>query len=253
MLLEMKSITKTFSGLVANNEIDLTVKKGDIHAIIGPNGAGKTTFFNCITGLSTSDSGEIRFLGEKIENLKPHQVAAKGISRTFQNIRLFSNMTVAENVKVGTHILINYSLFGAVSRNRKAKQEEKNMHDFSIELLSKVGLAGKKDDFARNLSYGEQRRLEIARSLASRPKILLLDEPAAGMNHTETEELVSFIRKIRDEGITILLIEHDMKLVMAISDVISVIDHGVKIAEGSSEKIQSDERVIEAYLGKGRA
>ncbi len=252
MLLEMRDITKTFSGLVANNKICVNVKAGDIHAIIGPNGAGKTTFFNCITGLKPSDSGEIIFDKENITKLQPHQVARKGVARTFQNIRLFTNMSVVENVKVGTHMQIKYSLPGAIIRTRKTKNEEKEMHEFSRRLLEKVGLGSKKDEYARNLSYGEQRRLEIARALASKPRILLLDEPAAGMNHSETEELVAFIRKLRDEGITILLIEHDMKLVMAISDLISVIDHGIKIAEGCASDIQNDIRVIEAYLGKRR-
>ncbi len=252
MILEILKLTKSFGGLRAVNEVDLNVRKGTIHAIIGPNGAGKTTLFNCITALESIDSGKIAFDGENIEDLPTHRISAKGIGRTFQNIRLFPFMTVLENVKVGTHNLTNALLWSVLTRNKLFKREEKKIDEFAKYLLNKVDLYEKKDLFANNLPYGEQRRLEIVRALASKPKLLLLDEPAAGMNIKETNELDKFINQIKEDGLTILLIEHDMKLVMNISDMISVFDHGKKIAEGAADSIQNNEQVIEAYLGKKR-
>jgi branched-chain amino acid transport system ATP-binding protein len=252
MTFEIKKLRKTFGGLIAVNDVDMVVEEATIHAIIGPNGAGKTTLFNGITGVKPADSGQVLFNGEDIRTLPTHVTAKKGISRTFQNIRLFPYMSVLENVKVGTHILKSSLVWGAMVRSKRFKKEESEIESLSLDLLKKVGLLEKKDYYARNLPYGEQRKLEIARALASNPKILLLDEPAAGMNNTETAELDDFIRQLKDEGLTIIIIEHDMKLIMSIADVISVIDHGVKIAEGTSSEIQTNEQVIEAYLGKRR-
>lgn len=248
----MKKVRKSFGGLVAVNDVDLEVKQGTIHAVIGPNGAGKTTLFNCITGLRRADAGQILLEGEDIKDLPTHRIAAKGIGRTFQNIRLFPYLSVLDNVKVGSHLLNETTLWDTALKTRKFQKVEREVEDFCMDLLHQTGLTEKKDQYARNLPYGEQRKLEIARALASKPKLLLLDEPAAGMNPAETAELDDFIRSLKAKGITILLIEHDMKLVMSIADTISVIDYGVKIAEGTASEIQSNERVIEAYLGKRR-
>ena len=252
MFFQMRKVRKSFGGLVAVNDVDLDVQQGTIHAVIGPNGAGKTTLFNCITGLRRADAGQIFLEGEDIKDHPTHRIAAKGIGRTFQNIRLFPYLSVLDNVKVGSHLLNETTLWDTALKTRRFRKVEREMEDFCMDLLRQTGLTEKKDQYARNLPYGEQRKLEIARALASKPKLLLLDEPAAGMNPAETAELDDFIRSLKAKGITILLIEHDMKLVMSIADTISVIDYGVKIAEGTASEIQSNERVIEAYLGKRR-
>lgn len=252
-ILDIQKLKKNFGGLVAVNEVDLSMEEKEIHAIIGPNGAGKTTLFNCITGIYRHDSGDVYYKEENINDDKPHQVAKKGIARTFQTIHLFPHLSVLDNTKVGTHHLFSTFIWEAFTRNKKYKREEEEIEQLSEEMLEKVGLGKKKDYLARNLPYGEQRKLEIARALASKPSILLLDEPVAGMNVAESEELMEFIRTLRkDEGISVLLIEHDMKFVMDIADVITVVDYGKKIAEGGAEDIQNNEKVIEAYLGSGR-
>ncbi len=253
MILEAKAVRRTFGGLVAVNDVDMDVAERSIHAVIGPNGAGKTTFFNTITAVIPAVSGSIRFNGEGIEKLPTHVISRKGIARTFQNIRLFPYMSVLENVKVGTHNLTRSNLADILLRNRKERREEQEIEEHCLAFLEKVGLAAKRDTYARNLPYGEQRKLEIARALASNPKLLLLDEPAAGMNNKETDDLEAFVRGLRAEGFTIVIIEHDMKFIMSIADRISVLDYGVKIAEGTAAEIQNNDAVIEAYLGKRRA
>ena len=250
-LLETKGVTKRFGGLVAVNNMDFILDQGQICSIIGPNGAGKTTFFNALTGIYKPEDGEIYFNGHSLVGKRPDQIASFAISRTFQNIRLFGNMTVIENIMVGMHTNLHQSVFGTLFRTSSFKKEEEQARQRAIELMNFVGLSALGDQLARNLPYGLQRRVEIARSMASNPKLLLLDEPTAGMNPHETDQAITLFRRLRDDlGITILLIEHDMRVVMGISERISVMDYGMKIAEGTPEQIRADPHVIEAYLGR---
>ena len=252
VLLETQLLRKEFGGLVAVDDVDFVVPSGSIVSLIGPNGAGKTTFFNMLTGVYKPTAGLVNFNGEDMTGKPPHAFTQRGIGRTFQNIRLFQNMTALENVLVGMHVRLKGNLFEAIIRTPRIKKEEREARVRARQLLEYSGLRRKDTEYGRNLSYGDQRRLEVARALATRPKLLLLDEPTAGMNPQETADFTAFVGRLRDEEhLAVLLIEHDMRVVMGVSDRVTVLDYGEKIAEGTPQEIQRNDRVIEAYLGTG--